>query len=130
MRNLVVAFAAGHARDQLTDAGQHHQTVAAPDQTNIVIVQTQAVVFTDDHGRGADSKTGTEAGFEAHAWNRTSFFAHLTGLQAAAATEVSLAASVVAPTRSWLDMIESAMAHPNLSRAEAEYRSDAAWTGR
>ena len=130
MCNLVIAFATGHTRDQLTDAGQHRQTVATSDQANIVVVQTQAVVFANDHGRGTDGKTGTEAGFEAHTWYRTSFFAHLTGLQAATAAEVSLAASVVAPTRSWLDMIESAMAHPNLSRAEAEYRSDAAWTGR
>lgn len=130
VRHLVVAFAISHACDQLADAGQHHQTVAASDQTNIVVVQTQAVVFADDHGRGADGQTGAAAGFETHTWNGTGFFTHLARLQATAATEVPLATSVVAPARAWLDVIESPMAHPNLSRAETEDRSDAAWAGR
>jgi len=48
--NLIIGFTVRHAGDNVTEAGKDLQTITAANKTNIVRVQSQPMVLSNDHG--------------------------------------------------------------------------------
>jgi hypothetical protein len=128
-RNLVVALTWRQTRDDAEAKRKDLKAIRASNEADVVLIQTQMIMLTNDHGGRAHGQPGTGAGFEAHAGDGARALAHLTGLNAATPAVVSLAALVIAPSGTRLDVVERSMAHVDLSGAVTEHGSYAAGAG-
>lgn len=115
----IIAFAISAASDATQDNRKIEQTITATDETNIILIQSQLILLTDDIRSCRNSRSGAYASLEAHAGNWTGGFTHFPRLQTAAAAKVSLAAFVVTPSTAWIHVIQNFMTHVHLSRTDA-----------
>ena len=104
--NLVIPLAVSTHGTNRKETRRDLQAVVAPNQANIVGIQTQTIVRANDIGSRGHSHTRADAGFQAHACAGTAALAHVTGLEAAQAAERSLTTLVIAPARAWFDVIQ------------------------
>jgi hypothetical protein len=116
---LIVALAGGAHADQREEAGEDLQAVAAPDEADVVVVQSETVPLPDDDAGGGGGQSRTQHRFEAHAGTGTDGFAQV----APAAEGVALAAPVVGPPGSWLHVVQCPVPHVDQCRTEAQHRS-------
>ena len=115
----VVSLAGGDASDDEAHAREDLQAVIASNQPDIIFIQTKIVPLAN-HVRGrADSTPRTAKCLQTHAGHGT------RGVPTTEIAKVSLAALVVVPARSMVDMIQYAMTHVDLHRTEAEHRKTA-----
>lgn len=99
------------------------EAVVAPNQANVVLVQSQ-VVLPPQHQRGCRSgRAGAHAGLEEHAGDRAGLFAELSRLAAAASAVKSLAANVIVPSAAGIDVVQDLFAHRYLAAPAAEHGS-------
>jgi hypothetical protein len=91
MSQSIVTFAFGEPADASQATGQDLQAVGTTDQTNIVFIQTETIGFSNYIRCRTDCRSRAKRGFQAHAGTWAHLLAHLTRLNAAAATKISLA---------------------------------------
>jgi hypothetical protein len=123
VRQGIVSFTFGALCHTRQAKGKNHQTIAAPNQTDIVLIQTQTIFLSNDIGSRTDGGARAQKCLQAHARHWTRLFAHFSRLQAATSTKISLTALVVGPTRTWIDMVQCLVAHVDLSRTETRHAS-------
>lgn len=109
--------------------GKTHQTVGTADETDIVLVETEAVFVADQHGVGTSSKAWAYARLQAHAGDRTGAVTAFSRLQATATTKVTLTTFVIAPSRSGLNVIQCLLPQVSLCTREANHTGDPTRTG-
>mmetsp|Transcript_14640 Transcript_14640/g.36833 ORF Transcript_14640/g.36833 Transcript_14640/m.36833 type:complete len:276 (+) Transcript_14640:45-872(+) len=97
--------------------------IVASNQTNVVLVESQSILFSQHNGGGGDSRSGANANLETETGDGAGFFSHLARLKAAAASVVPLAAFVVAPSGIGIDVIQNLFAHVHLTAQTADHRS-------
>lgn len=123
VRQGIVSFTFGAACHTRQANGKNHQTIAAPNQTDIILIQAQTIFLSNDIGSRTNGGARAQKCLQAHARHRARLFAHTSRLQAATSTKISLTALVVGPARTWIDVIQCLVAHVDLSRTETRYAS-------
>lgn len=108
-------------RQTAQNDGGAKEAIVASNQSDVVLVQAQAVLFSQDQGCGRRGRTRTQQNLEAHAGDGTGFFAHVARLATAATPVISLAALVVAPPASGIHVIQDALAHCHLAADATEH---------
>jgi hypothetical protein len=119
----IVSFTFGAHCHTRQAHGKNHQAIAAPNQTNVVLIQTQTIFLSNDVGSRTSGGARTQKCLQTHARHRARLFAHASRLQAATSTKISLTALVVGPTGTWIDMVQCLVAHVDLSRTETRHAS-------
>lgn len=97
------------------------QTVVASNETNVVFIQSKAVLLHDHRLSRAHSHTREATSLQAHAALGTAVLSHATGLNAAAAAEHPLAALVVAPPTARFLMVQRHVPDFVLGAGRAEH---------
>lgn len=106
------------------DDSKAHEAIGTADETDVVLIEAKTILVSNQHTVGAGSKTWAYARLQTHTRDRASAITTLSRLQAAATTKVTLAALVVAPTRSGLNVIQSLLPQVSLCTREANHTRD------
>mmetsp|Transcript_12361 Transcript_12361/g.28625 ORF Transcript_12361/g.28625 Transcript_12361/m.28625 type:complete len:212 (+) Transcript_12361:298-933(+) len=120
VRNFIVRFRLGKDGNDSNAQGTQLEAIVTADEPDIILVQTQVVVFSNHNRCGAHGHTGATAGLQTHAGERAVRLAQIWS-STAAASKVSLTTTIVRPTRAWFNMIQRFMTHKNLDGAETEH---------
>ena len=106
------------------DDSKAHQTVGTADETDVVLVETEAVFIADQHAVGTGGEAGAYACLQTHARDGAGAITTLSRLKAAATTKVTLTTLIVAPPRSGLNVIQSLLSQVSLRAWEANHTGD------
>lgn len=124
--DLIVSFALrkhGNAREQTT---ADLETVGASDQTHVIFIQSQSIFSSNDIGRRGYSQSRTAKGFQCHAAKGTGLVAHVSWLETAASTEISLTTHVILPAAPGRYMIQDLVSQMDLCRTQTCHAGDPA----
>mmetsp|Transcript_4337 Transcript_4337/g.12458 ORF Transcript_4337/g.12458 Transcript_4337/m.12458 type:complete len:277 (+) Transcript_4337:971-1801(+) len=123
----VVGTVEGVAVDADPQTAQNHRcakdAIVAPDQPDVVLVESQVVLVPQHQGSRRRGRAGAETNLQSQTGHRAGALAELSGLEAAAAAVKSLAALVVVPPAAGVDVVEDLFAHDHLAAAAAQHRS-------
>ncbi len=96
-------------------------TIVASNQTNVVLVESQAVLFSEYQGSGRGGWSRADTHLETQARDGAGFFSHFAWLEATAASVISLAAFIVLPATARVDVIQDFFAHVHLTAQTTEH---------